>query len=341
MMEKNTEHNHQTTESNDGYLAAQESSSVRYYRQPAPYEDDEIDLRELWDAIWAGKWLIIALTSLFALTAVIYALSQPNIYKATALLAPSEQSESGGLSALVGQFGGLASLAGVNLGSGGGDKTTLALEVLKSRQFLTKFINKHQMKVPLLAAKGWSLENNELMIEPDLYDVKSQEWKREVSPPFEREPSDWEIYEVFSGLLNVTTDKETGMVTLSIEYYSPYLAQNWVTLLVQELNEAMKSRDVTQAQKSIAYLEAQLENTDVADMRAVFFELIEEQSKTMMLAEVRDEYVFSTIDPAVVPQQKSKPKRALIAVLGTMLGGMLGVLVVLIRHFSNANKDPN
>ncbi|MBL0710487.1 MAG: hypothetical protein JJV99_05680, partial [Colwellia sp.] len=35
---------------------------------------------------------------------------------------------------------------------------------------------------------------------------------------------------------------------------------------------------------------------------------------------------------------KSGPKRALIVVLGTMLGGMLSVLIVLIRYFSN--KDP-
>jgi uncharacterized protein involved in exopolysaccharide biosynthesis len=34
--------------------------------------------------------------------------------------------------------------------------------------------------------------------------------------------------------------------------------------------------------------------------------------------------VFKTIDPAVVPQEKSEPKRVLIAVIATMLGGMLG-----------------
>ena len=70
-------------------------------------------------------------------------------------------------------------------------------------------------------------------------------------------------------------------------------------------------------------------------METVFYQLIEEQTKSMMLTKVKAEYVLKTIDPAQVPDEKAKPKRALIVVLGTMLGGMLSVLIVLIRYFSN------
>ena len=58
-----------------------------------------------------------------------------------------------------------------------------------------------------------------------------------------------------------------------------------------------------------------------------------------MLAQVRPEYVFKTIDPAVVPEEKSEPKRALICVLGTLLGGMLSVLIVLVRHYAFSSKQ--
>ena len=68
----------------------------------------------------------------------------------------------------------------------------------------------------------------------------------------------------------------------------------------------------------------------------MFFELIQSQTETVMLAEVRPEYVFKTIDPAVVPEEKSKPSRALICVLGTLLGGILGVVIVLIRHYARS-----
>ena len=68
----------------------------------------------------------------------------------------------------------------------------------------------------------------------------------------------------------------------------------------------------------------------------VFFQMIEEQLKNKMLAEVQDEFVFKVIDPGVIPEEKAGPKRALICVLATMLGGILSVL---IRYFINKPED--
>ena len=51
-----------------------------------------------------------------------------------------------------------------------------------------------------------------------------------------------------------------------------------------------------------------------------------------MLAEVRQEYVFKTIDPAVAPEEKSKPSRALICLIGAFFGAIFGVIIVLIRR---------
>ena len=82
-----------------------------------PYPDDEIDLKELFMLLWGGKWLISAVTGLAAAISVAVALSLPNIYTASALLAPAESS-GGGLSGLMKQYGGLASLAGVSLPGG-------------------------------------------------------------------------------------------------------------------------------------------------------------------------------------------------------------------------------
>ena len=49
--------------------------------------------------------------------------------------------------------------------------------------------------------------------------------------------------------------------------------------------------------------------------------------------------MFKTIDPAVVPQEKSEPKRALIAIVATMLGGMLGVFTVFVIAFARSGKE--
>ena len=55
---------------------------------PQHIEDDTIDLYELWITLWNKKLLVIAVTVIAALGSVVYALLQPPIYKAEALLLP-------------------------------------------------------------------------------------------------------------------------------------------------------------------------------------------------------------------------------------------------------------
>jgi LPS O-antigen subunit length determinant protein (WzzB/FepE family) len=129
------------------------------------------------------------------------------------------------------------------------------------------------------------------------------------------------------------------MVTVELLFFSPEIAKRWLTWLVEDLNDFMRQQDQQESQNSIDYLTKQLEKTQIANMETVFYQLIEEQTKNMMLTQVNKEYVLKTVDPAQVPDKKDQPKRALIVVLGTMLGGMLSVLIVLVRYFShNKNK---
>jgi len=301
--------------------------------------DDEIDLKELWNAIWSGKWLIVAITSVFAVASVLYALSLPNEYKSTVLLAPASSSSSSSLGKLAGQFGGLASLAGINLGGGGGeDKSVIAMEIVKTWGFLESFIKDNQIEVEVFAAKGWNRTSNQLVIDPDLYDVENRKWVRDFNPGKgqKAEPSSWELFEEFKDRVSVSQDKTSGLISLSVEYYSPEIAKQWTDKLVKAINIHVQKQDREEATKSIAYLNKKIKETNIADMQSVFYQLIEEQTKTLMLAEVSAEYVFKTLSPSKVAEEKAKPKRALIAILGFMLGGMLAVIIVLIRHFRNS-----
>ena len=293
--------------------------------------DDEIDLRELFTAIWQGKWIIVIITALFAAASVYYAVNLPNVYKSEALLAPAEQDKTSGL---VGQFGGLASLAGVNLGANGNvDKTQLAIEILRSRKFSREFINKYDILPDLMAAKTWNSETNTVLYDEKFYDVEQNKWVREVKAPYKPEPSMQEAYKKFIKIISANKNEETGMVTISVEHVSPVVAQQWVNWLIDDINQTMKARDVIEANESTNFLTQQLEQTKIADIRAVLYKLVEEQAKTIMFANVRDEYVFKIIDPAIIPEQKAKPARALICVLGTFLGGMISFIIILFRYF--------
>ncbi|MCF9328098.1 LPS O-antigen length regulator [Vibrio parahaemolyticus] len=297
-------------------------------------KDDEIDLYELFKALWKGKWIILATTFVFAIGSVFYALNLPNIYKADALLAPAESSNGGGLSKMAGQLGGLAALAGVNLGGGETSQTDLAVQVMKSRQFVEAFINKHDLLVPLMAATDWDLTNNKLILDEKLYNPNTGEWLREPNGLRGSTPSAQEAFEVFNKeVLSISQDKESGLYTVSIKYYSPYVAQQWVNWLIEDINKVMRERTIAETSQNLAYLNTQLQKTAVADMQSTFYKLIEEQTKSLMLAEVQEEFVFKIIDPAIVPEVKVEPKRALICTVGTLFGGILGISIVLICFF--------
>ena len=300
-------------------------------QQPA---DDEIDLRELFKALWKGKWIILITTAIFAIGSVLYALSLPNIYKADALLAPAESSGGGGLSQMAGQLGGLAAMAGINLGGADSSQADLAVQIMKSRQFIESFVKKHNLLVPLIAANGWDLSTNRLFVDNEIYDSSSDTWKRIPEGLRGKKPTSQEAFEVFSkDILSVNKDKESGLYVISIRYYSPYLAQQWVNWLIKDINNVMRERVIKETSQNLSYLNIQLNKTAVADMQSTFYKLIEEQTKNLMLAEVQEEFVFKIIDPATVPEIKAEPKRALIVILGTILGFIISCCAALLRKF--------
>lgn len=301
--------------------------------------DDEIDLKELFGVLWAGKILIVAITAVFAIGSVLYALSLPNQYKATALLAPA-QADGGGLSSALGQLGGLASLAGVSIGEGNSSESQIAQEIMRSWSFVESFIADNNLEVEVYAAEGWSKHSGELKIDDDVYDIDAEAWLLEGDDTDElRPPTSWELFERFDEMLSVSQDKKSGLVSVSIEYYSPVITKEWLDLYIGAINKHMQARQVTKVSSNISYLEAQIAKTSIAEMREVFYTIIEEQTKNKMVAEASPDYAFVAVSPSMVPEKKSKPSRALICVLGTLLGGMLGVLLVLVRHYAFPSSD--
>lgn len=306
-----------------------------YERLPEPPEarhhpDDEIDLRELFSTLWAGKWIVILMTILFAAGGIAYALYKQDIYQANALLAPAD-GESGGR--LGGKLGSLASLAGVNIGEDSSSNTVIAKEVLQSRAFLTDFIRGHELSAPLMATEAWNIRQSEWIYNREIYNPETMEWGTDKYGE-SLQPTNWDLVKKFrENHLSVSENQDNGMVTVSVKSLSPLAAKQWTEWLVKDINEHMRAQDIEDAEASINYLEAKLDETNIAGMQQVFYQLIESETRTVMLANAQQEYVFKTVDPAVVPQEKSEPKRAMLAIIATMLGGMMGVLLVFVRAF--------
>ena len=292
-----------------------------------------IDLREFLRVLNAYRWLFAGIVVAGTALSVVIALLIPNVYSADTLLAPNEEQTGGGLSALAEQYGGLAALAGVDLMGEPDEKTTLGLAVLQSRKFISDFVERHDILVPLIAAKKWDRGANELVIDPDVYDVADKKWVRKVRFPRKVVPSMQEAYEKFTeDVLTVSQNSKTNYVTITVEHYSPEVARQWTEWLVADINETIMRKDVREAEQAIEYLNEQLKATSLAELRNVFSRLIEEQTKTIMLASVTDEYLFKTVDPPVAPEEKTRPKRSIIVLLGAFLSGVIAVLLVVSLH---------
>jgi uncharacterized protein involved in exopolysaccharide biosynthesis len=314
-------------------MSTQMDNNMPDQQSPKQYLD-EIDVREVLGVLWAGKIKIIAITAVFAIASIIYVLSVPNQYKATALLAPA-QSSGGGLSGALGQLGGLASLAGVSIGGGESSEGQIAQEIMKSWSYIEGFIAENNVAVEVYAAQGWSRGSNELQIDDDLYDTETKTWSVENDTTGEvGPPSSWELFESFSERLEVSEDKNSGLVSVSIEYYSPQVAKQWVDLYVGSINRFMQQRQVDKVSRNIVYLQEQIGKTSIAEMQEVFYSIIEEQTKNKMLAEASPDYAFVAVGPSMVPEEKSQPKSALICISVALLGGIFSVLLVLVMHYT-------
>jgi len=277
-------------------------------------EEDEIDLLEYWNVLWKKKWLIVSTSLVAAVLAAGISLMMPNIYKAEVLLVPvsDKGSSGGGLSAALGGLGGLASLAGISMPSAGNVEGSLA--VLKSREFLWSFI-KDKKLMPILFTDAWDAEKN-VWIESDP----------------ENQPSLWDAYRLFSGLLSVSTDKKSGLVTVAIEWTDANLAAAWVNGLVGRLNQHLRKKAIDQSHATLKYLNEELLRTQIEDQRKALFELISQEQKKAMLANTQKQFAFQVLDKAVAPDKKSKPKRSLIVILTAFVVGFLTIIFVFIRE---------
>ena len=286
-----------------------------YYYPP----EEEIDFMELWQVLVENKQLIAKITGACTAIALAVALLTTPIYRAETLLAPVSEEQVSGLAALAGQFSGLSELAGINIGGGGSTEESIA--TLKSRE-LTKAFIKEEGLMPILFENDW--------------DAEKKAWKKRWWNFSDGKdgPTAWDAYKLFNEKIrSVKVDKKTTLVTVAIEWEDPELAAKWANKLVKRINQERRQEAIQEAEKSIAYLEQQLMKTGVVEIQQSIYKLIEAQTKTKMVANTREEYAFKVIDSAVVPEEKIKPKRKLIVIMGIILGGMAGVFTAFFRRF--------
>ncbi len=286
----------------------------------------EFNVALILELFWREKFQIFLITSIFAIYSVYYALSIPNQYKATVVLAPAQQNNS--MMSTLSRLSGLASMAGLDMGKSSSNETDKALEIMKSWSFIEEFVTSNSLASLLFAVNGWDKNENKLLYDQEKFDVETQNWLPDATVP-----NSWSLYRSFSSMIEIDQDKLTGLISVSLEYYSPHLAKEILDDYISAINNYMQNRELEKVTRSINYLQNQINNTSIAEMRDVFYDVIGEQIKNKMLAEATLDYAFVPVNPSMVPEIKSKPKRAAICVLWTLMGGFISLIIILLKHY--------
>ena len=190
-----------------------------------------------------------------------------------------------------------------------------------------------------MAFKSWNSDTNTLVYDEKIYDIKNRAWVRDYSYPQKQIPSAQESYDIFlEDHLSLSEDTKSGFITLSIKHQSPFVAKQWNDLIVNEVDNFYRQKDKLESEKAANYLKQQILLTNLSEIKEALADLLQEQTKKLTLIEANQFYVFDYIDPPAVMELKSEPKRALICILSALLGGILSVLLVLIRHYLFSEK---
>ena len=292
--------------------------------------EDEIDLRELFNTINKNRVKIFILTLIITSLAVIYALSIPNSYKSQTILVPQTEAKPslGGLSALAG-------MAGVDLGGSGQiDAATSFETILKDYSFeqymiekynlIDKFTLKQENLVFALSFDGFynmfHFESSEDSVNEDSVNIEEKTYSK---------------YQKILTTLSISTDKKSGLITLSAESIDRFLSKELVEIYLVELTNYLRKTEMQNVDKQIKFYKNEFNNIADISIKTQLGNLAAGLLQKKVLAEANEYYNVKQLTKPQVAyiRDKTKPKRSLIVIVSFITSIILGIFAVFFLEF--------
>ena len=263
-------------------------------------DEEELSVASASRFLWRHR-LLLAITSLICATVVgVIAFRSLPVFRAEVVITDVKERGLGAAGSLASQLGGLASLAGVSLNPGAGSASQTAAAVLESHHLAEEFIRRNNL-MPLLL--------------------------RDSNKP----PTLWLAAKAFKeGVVVISKDQRKGVTAVAMEWTDPTIAARWANQYVALANELIRTRALEESTRNIAYLNEQIAKSNVVEIRKVMYNLIENETKNLMVANGRTEYAFEVVDPAVPPELKVRPHRLLMTLIGFMFGFAAGLALAYL-----------
>ena len=302
--------------------------------------ETELDFIKIFQILWKNKIHIVLFTFCFGIFSIFYALSLKNIYQSEAVLSLSSSSGSS-LSRLAQNYSGLANLAGINLPDIGGDGDGMneGIETIKSLNFFEEFINKDDLYVKLLAVSSWDQKTNTITYNSKIYDAEKNLWLDDSIFSNEGKPSLQSAHRSFLDRLSISINNKTGFLELKFVHLSPHIAKEFLDSLIKDINEKKRRQDKLIAQKTITYLETESKKMQLKEVRSGINNLIQRQIEKITYANASPEYMFKILSNPTAPELKTEPRRSVICIVITFIGGFLTCLYFILKSIYIQNKE--
>ncbi len=238
-------------------------------------------------------------------------------YSSEALVVVRDIAGEGAGLAGAGQFGALASLAGISLAENSRRAEYLAL--LKSRRLAEGFIRENSLKQKLYAER-WVADEGTWRV---------TRWR---VPPTDADAVD----KFAQSVLQVVEDRKTGLIRVRVTWSDRKLAAGWANGLVDLLNREVRINEARSAARSIEYLRAELDKVQPAEVSHTIGRLLESNLNRIMLANTQPDYALRVVEPALPPDEDRpiRPRPVVDSIVGLILGAVAAIIVALYRRRS-------
>lgn len=291
-----------------------------------------INIYDYLNMLWKSKLTIILITILFGSFSILWSLSLQDKYTSSTLLMVNQKSQSDTGQANS-QLAGIASLVGAGGNSGSGiNRKNYATEIIKSKDFMKRISKIDNIKSIVLASNEYETETSTLTYNEDIFEINTGLW-------IINEPSDEDFYNSVMNDLRITQES-TGFTKLAYTHISPIFAKNFLDIILTELNDKVRQDDLIDANNSIDYLTKMLKVSQQKEIKAVVSDLIEENLRIAMLANIDKFFVLKPLDPAFIPENRSSPARTLIVLLGLICGFISSIIILTFKNNILTNLRP-
>ena len=290
---------------------------------------DPINLKDFLDLFFAlvkkyRKTLFIYLVSSI-LIGLAYSLSLKNIYKSESVLMRSEASryDSSNESAVSDLL---------NLDTSGDRTELLARNIAKSRDFYFYFVQKRDVLPELVAVKKYYPKDQSISYDSSLFNKDKREWRSE--DPSKDIKELLKYHDLFLKHFQFIVDRKTKVVSVNTFHLSPYIAQQWSTWFIEDLNTYISINEIENAQNLYDFLTSQLPNTPSAEIRRQIGNIMLMNLRKISLSKRSSEYAYEVIDKPSLPIRKDSPRRSIIMIIFFLLGLIAaGVRIYIAEKF--------